>query len=391
MANAAGKRAEATPSREAPRTCSCRSSSGGRAASSRMSLTPTTQVASPNAISSPTPCARRRAAAGAAPARPATRPPARRRAKGTNPMKKRRRPRSEEGEDGAQSPGATSGAGMEAARRSKQRADLRSSPQDHSRRQSDLEQIAGEERHEPDAERRPDVPVRRARCAMPPRWMTAMPSAQTAANASDAGRPASRARHCRGRGKCEQISAGRAQTRGRTRPSRRRTPAGPACRARGRATSAAAPAAGPSSPPTTSTASGCSVIGTGFSGIGTATCADDATTSTRRSRRASTLGARDRRAAAGGRSELDWIHQSISTLRATALPPPRQSVARPRRATAITQRVKQRGQHPRAARADGWPSATAPPLTLTLFQSHPSSRPSAIACTANASLASMRS
>jgi len=39
----------------------------------------------------------------------------------------------------------------------------------------------------------------------------------------------------------------------------------------------------------------------------------------------------------------------------------------------------------------GWPSATAPPFTLTRSQSQPSSRPSASACTANASFASIRS
>ena len=39
----------------------------------------------------------------------------------------------------------------------------------------------------------------------------------------------------------------------------------------------------------------------------------------------------------------------------------------------------------------GWPSAMAPPLTLTLSQSNPSSRPSARVWAANASLISMRS
>ena len=39
----------------------------------------------------------------------------------------------------------------------------------------------------------------------------------------------------------------------------------------------------------------------------------------------------------------------------------------------------------------GWPSAIAPPLTLTLSQSKPSSRPSASVCAANASLISIRS
>src|SRR5690606_38950054 len=70
---------------------------------------------------------------------------------------------------------------------------------------------------------------------------------------------------------------------------------------------------------------------------------------------------------------------SRSTERATALPPPRQRVAspvdRPRSSSAWMSVVRTRAPDAPI----GWPSATAPPCTLTRSQSHPSSCPSASA------------
>ena len=82
--------------------------------------------------------------------------------------------------------------------------------------------------------------------------------------------------------------------------------------------------------------------------------------------------------------------QDLSTESATALPPPRHSVARPffspRCSSAWISVVSTRA--PEAP--IGWPSATAPPLTFTRAQSQPSAL-SASACAAKASLISIRS
>ena len=78
--------------------------------------------------------------------------------------------------------------------------------------------------------------------------------------------------------KRQQIAAGGPSSVHQPRAATRRTPAGPAAPSARYSTSARAPAAAPSSPPTTSTASGWSVIGTGLNGTGTATCAASATT-----------------------------------------------------------------------------------------------------------------
>src|SRR5207302_2781819 len=84
-------------------------------------------------------------------------------------------------------------------------------------------------------------------------------------------------------------------------------------------------------------------------------------------------------------------HQSISTLRATALPPPRHRVASPV-VCCLSLRAYKSVVRTRAPEAPiGWPRAMAPPFTLTRAQSHPRARPSASACTANASFASIRS
>src|SRR6185369_7526115 len=72
----------------------------------------------------------------------------------------------------------------------------------------------------------------------------------------------------------------------------------------------------------------------------------------------------------------DLAHATRSTARATAPPPPRHKVARPvlppRSSSAFSKVMSTRA--PLAP--IGWPSATAPPFTLTLFQSQPSSLPS---------------
>src|SRR5207249_1332955 len=86
--------------------------------------------------------------------------------------------------------------------------------------------------------------------------------------------------------------------------------------------------------------------------------------------------------AAGGESArqqgqgggLRLVHQSISTLRATALPPPRHRVASPV-VCCLSLRAYRSVVRTRAPEAPiGWPSAMAPPFTLTRAQSHPSAR-----------------
>ncbi len=62
-------------------------------ASSRSSFTPMTHVASPNAIASPAPCAKAKSGGGCRASSAGERPTESRRTKGTNPMKKRSRPK----------------------------------------------------------------------------------------------------------------------------------------------------------------------------------------------------------------------------------------------------------------------------------------------------------
>src|SRR5665213_1370231 len=80
-----------------------------------------------------------------------------------------------------------------------------------------------------------------------------------------------------------------------------------------------------------------------------------------------------------------------STHMAMPMPPPMHNVARPFLALrfCISYNSVTRMRAPEAPM--GWPSAMAPPLTLTLSGSKPSSRLTAQACAANASLASIRS
>ncbi len=101
---------------------------------------------------------------------------------------------------------------MEAERRSKQRADLRSSPQDHSGRQSDLQQITGEERYEPDVNRLPEVSGQKGK-VRDAAEVDDRHAQQTAdENACDSRIPSSpQPCHCRGRRKCHQVSAGRSE------------------------------------------------------------------------------------------------------------------------------------------------------------------------------------
>ena len=91
--------------------------------------------------------------------------------------------------------------------------------------------------------------------------------------------------------------------------------------------------------------------------------------------------------AASGRS----MDQSRARVRATPCPPPMHRVARPffasRRIISCSRVTSTR--QPDAP--IGWPRAMAPPLTLTLAASQPSSRPTARDCAAKASLASIRS
>ena len=89
----------------------------------------------------------------------------------------------------------------------------------------------------------------------------------------------------------------------------------------------AAPATGPSHMPASTTTSGCSVIGTGVPGIGIATCE----ASGQRNREAQRCRMATIRARTPRNRESARRHQfTRSTLRATASPPPRHSVARPR-------------------------------------------------------------
>src|SRR5262249_7737860 len=92
-----------------------------------------------------------------------------------------------------------------------------------------------------------------------------------------------------------------------------------------------------------------------------------------------------------GRLRRGSRHQVRSTASATALPPPRHSVARP----VFLPRASMAWSSVTSTRVPlapiGWPSATAPPFTLTRSQSQPSASPSASACAANASFASIRS
>ena len=108
----------------------------------------------------------------------------------------------------------------------------------------------------------------------------------------------------------------------------------------------AAPATGPSSMPASTTASGCSVNGTGVPGIGIAICAASAIVAAK-----PITPTRGELAVARGDGG-EARHDILSTLSATASPPPRQSVASPRVSVAILHRVQQRREHARAARAD---------------------------------------
>ena len=132
----------------------------------------------------------------------------------------------------------------------------------------------------------------------------------------------------------------------------RRTPAGPRCPGPDTVTSPADAACAPSSPPTASTANGCSVIGHGAERNGHRHLRRRATTEGAERDPDRTAGSATRRLGATVPRFRRGAHQTISTLSATALPPPRQSVARPGRAPAILQRVEQRRQHAGAARAD---------------------------------------
>ena len=83
--------------------------------------------------------------------------------------------------------------------------------------------------------------------------------------------------------------------------------------------------------------------------------------------------------------------QTRSNAIATEPPPPRHSVASPYRPCRRCSSWSSVATIRAPLAPIGWPSAIAPPLTLTLSQSKPSSRPSASVCAANASLISMRS
>src|SRR2546421_256044 len=87
------------------------------------------------------------------------------------------------------------------------------------------------------------------------------------------------------------------------------------------------------------------------------------------------------RARNDNRLTLD-VHPITSTLKATAFPPPRHSVARPV-AFRCCCRAYSSVVSTRAPEAPiGWPNAMAPPCTLTRLQSQPSAWPSARAWTA---------
>src|SRR5262249_24723975 len=103
-------------------------------------------------------------------------------------------------------------------------------------------------------------------------------------------------------------------------------------------------------------------------------------------------GSPERRVGEGRRRHLREAHAATrSVALAPDPPPPRQRVARPyrpsRRASSWTSVATIRAPDAPI----GCPRAIAPPLTLTLSHSNPSSRPSAKVWAANASLISIRS
>ena len=119
----------------------------------------------------------------------------------------RRKPSSVEDNDGAEGPEDGPRAPGAASGRSMDRGEPSAEAEDHGGGEADLEQVAGEERHEPDAERRRGgSPPSSASCATPPAWMTTMPRAQAPSARSTPGPLSPRARRSgrRPRGKASR-------------------------------------------------------------------------------------------------------------------------------------------------------------------------------------------
>ena len=109
------------------------------------------------------------------------------------------------------------------------RADLRAEAQDHGRREADLEQVTGEERHEPDAERRAGIAAqqRELRDAADVDDRHAQRAGQQHPERLPADRPDQRAGHAGRHRKREQIAAGGPEQVDAAPRRPRRTPGGP--------------------------------------------------------------------------------------------------------------------------------------------------------------------
>ena len=149
----------------------------------------------------------------------------------------------------------------------------------------------------------------------------------------------------------------------------------------------AAASSGPSSMPASTTTNGCSVSGTGVPGSGIAIC--DASASAADGRRR--CRARELRGVRAARARV------VMSLPSGDAERHRVAAAEAERREATLSRLRSFSAYnsvvsTRAPLAPiGWPSAIAPPFTLTRSQSQPSPAPSASACDANASFASIRS